>query len=111
VSPTHLDVVGELGLVLVAVVLLELAHVVGDVLTEDAVAVNACVVVDLLVVTLALGGVTREAPGDVRDVETTVDGALYVIQSTEIHSYAYMPLTEPRHFWNTPPKIARKLAR
>lgn len=65
------DVLAELALVRVLVLLLEGAHVVGDVLTEDVGAVN------LGVEALVLGAVAREALHGVRDVEATVDGALH----------------------------------
>lgn len=74
----YLDVLGELRVVLVGVLLLEVAHVLGDVTAKDALTVDAGVVLTALVVAGALGVGTREATSVVRNVEAAVDGTLHV---------------------------------
>ena len=68
---SELDEAGELALVRLVVVLLQVPHVVGHVLAEDVVTVHTRVEV------LALGVVAGEAFVAVRDVETAIDGALH----------------------------------
>lgn len=71
---TSLDVAGELGLVLVLVVLSELLHVGADVTSKDVLAEDLGVERATLSFLVLL--VTDEALGGVGDVKSTVDGSL-----------------------------------
>jgi len=66
----ELDVLRELALVSVIVIALESTHVCGDVLAKDAVTMCLAIVALLFLV------VTWEALGGVRNVETSIEGAL-----------------------------------
>lgn len=66
----------EVSFVLLGVVLLHVLHVLVDVASEDSVSVHIGVVLELSLSVVLGDGSTIEVSGVVRDVETTVTGAL-----------------------------------
>jgi len=75
-SLSGLDVLGELGLVLLLVSLLEVSHVISNVSSEDVLAKNGGIEV------LGVSVVTRETLVLVRDLETSVNSTLHGTEDT-----------------------------